>query len=242
MPRSTSKLARLVVALWLCFWAIPARAALVSQTTGNEVADAAGVVLSSGHLVVVLLRERDGSTMAVSDSVNGAYTRAVAAPVTVGVAEIWYKQNSSAGTATFTVTGGSQRDYVVAVFSGAATTGGPDVTNGATSASGTSHPHGSITPSASAIVVTALATNSGTGLMTVAAGYTALTIGSSGGGSAEKQFYAYKLGHTGATNPDHVSTNSVISNAAIAAFLESGGGGGGSTGNSGSLLLRGIGR
>lgn len=241
MCRLRSVLRACLVAAALWCGVLPAQgAALVSQTTGNEVADASGVTLSAGDLVVVLLRERDGSTMAVSDSVNGPYTRARAAPITIGVAEIWYKQNSSAGTANFTVTGGSQRDYVVAVFSGAATSGGADVTNGATSANGTSHTHGSITPSASAIIVTAFATSAGTGVMTVASGYTALTSGSSGGGAAEKQYYAYKLAHTGATNPDHVSANSTISDAAIAAFLESGGGGGGGTAS--RLTMIGVGR
>ena len=201
-------------------------ASLRSQTTGNEAADASGVTLVAGDLIVVTLRERDGSTMAVSDSVNGAYTRALAAPITVGVAEIWYFRNSAGGTANFTVTGGSLRDYNVSVWIGMQTGAGTlDTTNSNTNSATTSHAHGSVTPSASALIVTALTCGTHGGF-TPHSGFTALTAGPSGSG-VDRQHYAYKLAHTGAVNPTHTSGNSITSDACCAAFLESGGGGGG---------------
>jgi len=194
-------------------------ASLRSETTGNEAGDASGVALFAGDLIVVALRERDGSTMAVSDSVNGAYTRAVAAPVTTGVSEIWYFRNSAAGTASFTVTGGSVRDYNVSVWSGMQTGAGvADTTNSTTNSATTSHTHGSVTPSALALIVTAFCSGT-TGGMTPHSGFTALANGASGLG-ADRQYYAYKLAHAGAVNPTHTSVNTITSDACVAVFLE----------------------
>lgn len=203
-------------------------AALRSQTTGDETGNASGVTLVAGDLVVVTLRERDGSTMAVSDSINGSYTLAVNAPLTVGRCGIYYFRNSGAGTATFTVTGGTVRDYVVSVWSGMQTGVGTFDTSGSvTSAAGTSHAHAgsNITPSASAVVITAWAGTGDHGGVTPHTGFFILNASATGGGVA-RQYYAYKLAHTGAINPTHTSVNSITTDGAVAAFLESGGGGG----------------
>lgn len=210
----------------LLIWATTAYAqgALVTQATGNETANATGVSLSAGDLVVVALRERDGNTMAVSDSVNGAYTRCVAAPITVVVIEIWYFRNSAAGTASFTVTGGSVRDYNVSVWSGM-----QDVacsSNGTTNSATTSQTHGSVTPSGSALLVTAFggATHGGVTPHSSGGAFTALTAGPTAG-AVDRQYYAYKLAHTGTINPTHTTGNSITTNAAVAVFLETAAGG-----------------
>jgi hypothetical protein len=199
-------------------------AALSTQATGYEGNDATGVVIPAGALVVVAVRERDGSTIAVSSSIDGAFTRAVAAPLSVGLSEIWYKRNSAGGTASFTVTGGSVRDYNVSVWTGMQDVA-VDTTNGATNSSTTSHTHGSVTPSAQALIVTAL-TGADNGGMTPHTGFTALNNAGVAAGTQGRQYYAYKLAHTGAVNPTHVSTNTITTDACCAAFLETAAGGG----------------
>jgi hypothetical protein len=159
---------------------------LRGETTGNELGDAS-IAASAGDLIVVTLRERDGSTMAVSDGTNGSYTRAVAAPVTVVVTEIWYFRNSAAATLAFTVTGGSVRDYNVSVWGGMQDVA-VNTTNSVTNSATTSHTHGSVTPSASALIITshAGATHGG---MTPHSGFTALTAGASGAGGTVDRPY-----------------------------------------------------
>lgn len=196
-------------------------AALSTQATGLEGADASGVVIPAGALVVVCLRERDGNTMAVSSDIDGAFTRAVAAPVTVAVGEIWYKRNSAGGTAAFTVTGGTVRDYNVSVWTGMQDVA-VDTTNSTTNSATTSQTHGSVTPSAQALIITDFvgATHGG---VTPHSGFTALNT--AGGSGADRQYYAYKLAHTGAINVTHTTGNSITTNACVAAFLETVGGG-----------------
>ena len=147
-------------------------AALRAQAVGYEAADAS-VVAVAGDLIVVALRERDGSTMSIADDVNGAYTLAVTRAITVARAGIWYFRNSGGGTLTFTVTGGSIRDYNVSVWSGMQDVA-VDTTNNA-GGTATSHAHGSLTPSAQAVVVSAMGSGSHGGV-TPHSGFTALTI------------------------------------------------------------------
>jgi hypothetical protein len=212
--------------------------ALVTEAIGNESAEATDVEIPAGALVVVSLRERDGSTMAVSDSVHGSYGDAVAsAPVTIGRSQIFAVQNHPGGTADFAVTGGSQRDYNVAVFDGAATSGGADDDGAATSSATTALAHGAIDPSGPAIVVTALVGNLSDRVVTPHDGFTALATGETGGGS-ERQYYAYKLGHTGPINPTHTVDVATTTNACCVAFLEAAGGGFQAAWAQGSNVLR----
>lgn len=201
-------------------------ASLISQTTGNEEAEATGIAVQAGDLIVVTLRERDGSTMAVSDSLNGAYSVARNAPVTVVRIAIYYFRNSAAGTINMTVTGGTVRDYTVSVWRGMQTGAGVlDATNGVTNSATTSQTHGSVTPSASALVITAFGGGAHDGV-TPHSGFTALNVGPSAAGGTDRRYYAYKLAHTGAVNPTHTSTSAITADAAVATFLEAAGGGG----------------
>lgn len=198
-------------------------AALRAQTTGYEGANAT-LALLAGDFVIVTARERDGSALTVSDSVNGAYLTAVTRAAIVARAGIWYFRSSAAGSANFTVSGGSVRDYNVSAWTGLQDLA-VDTTNNAGGTS-TSHPHGSVTPSAAALIVTAMGTGTHGGV-TPHTDFIALNISASATG--ERQYYSYKLAHTGAINPTHTTVNSVGADRCVAAFLESGGGGGGST-------------
>jgi hypothetical protein len=198
-------------------------ATLRTQATGYQTANATGVSVQAGDLIVVALREKDGNTMAVSDSVNGAYTRAVAAPISVGISEIWYFRNSAAGTLDFTVTGGSTRDYNVSVWHSVQTGSGVlDTTNGATNSATASITHGSITPSGSSLIITACV--GGLSSPTPHSGFVALDLHASA--EVNRQFYAYKVTHTGTINPTHTDGGTPTTDACCAAFLETGGGGG----------------
>lgn len=211
-------------------------AALRAQTTGYEGGNAT-LALVAGDLVIVTARERDGSALTVSDSINGAYATAVTRAAVVARAGIWYFRNSGAGTANFTVTGGSVRDYNVSAWSGMQDIA-VDTTNNAGSTS-TSHPHGSVTPSASALIITAMGTGSHGGCTADAGnGFTALDISASA--TADRQHYSYKLAHTGAVNPTPTTVNSVGADRCVAAFLETGGGGGGGTGQPAVKRLGGV--
>lgn len=191
---------------------------------GGTTANCSLVGVQAGDLLTIALRERDGNAPATFTSdLDGTFTLAVTRSVSAARASIYYLKNASAGTHVVTVTfaGGSSYDFNAAAFGGAATTGGADTTNNNGSASTTSHSHGSITPSASAIIITSWGGADNGGETPGGDGMTALNnTGSCCGG---RQYFQYKVGHTGAIDGDFTTTNSVAFDAVIAAFLESGG-------------------
>lgn len=204
--------------------------ALRSQNTasGSGVASAScSVAAVLGDRIVVCIYERDGGPItAVNSDVSGALTQDRQRAATAAQSAIYSKENVAGGTHTITVDFTVNRtfDFTVAVFSGQATTG-VDATNAAGNSSTTSHGYGSVTPSASALVITCLGIGSDHGGATVPAGFTALNVDA--GANIKRQSYAYKEGHTGAITPTTTTTNSVSSDGTIAAYLESAGGGGG---------------
>jgi len=189
-------------------------------TTGGVTAQLTGVL--SGDLLTLCFYERDGNSItSVSDDLNGAWTQAVVRATTAARSGIYFFKNSAAGnpTVTLTISGTSPRDFNFAAWSGMVTTGGADTTNNAGNSSVTSHTHGSVTPSASALILTALGIGADHGGNTLNAGFTALNIDASA--ATNKQIYGYKLAHTGAVNPTHTTVNSVSSDGVVATFLES---------------------
>lgn len=195
--------------------------ALRAQYTGLR-ATPPTVTALAGDLIVVSYYERDGIALTFSDPTNGNYTVAVQRGSVVAQAGIAFFQNAAAGTYQVSVTGGSSPvTYTVSVWSSMATTGGADANNNALNSPGTtSHVTGSITPSASATVLRVVSVASSLG--STSGGGTALDIDA--GATAGLQYFTYETGVTGATNPTITSANSVVSEAVVAAFLESGGG------------------
>lgn len=194
-------------------------ASLTSQTTGTE-AGTVNVTVGSGERIIITLRERDGSTVSASSSLDGALTQVVTSAAVAARASIFYLQSPSVGTHTITVSGGSVRDFNVQVWAGLQNAAA-DTSNSATNSSTTSHSHGAVTPSASALIITAMGATD-TGGTTPHTGFTALNI--DGLATTNRQFYAYKAGHTGAITPTHTTTTTASSDAVVAAFLEATGG------------------
>lgn len=192
----------------------------VSEATGNESADAVLTGVPAGARVIVTVRERDGSTVTVLDDQNGSYAQDVSASTIGSRAAVFSFANSAAGTLNLTVAGGTVRDYNASVWTGLAA-GAVDTTNTGSTVSATSHPHGSITPSASALIITAMGCGSHGGI-TQHAGFTALTVNPTGG-AVDRQNFSFKISHTGAITPTPTSVNTVFSDAVVAAYLESAG-------------------
>jgi len=217
-------------------------AAIRVQTTGNDGGTAAvsGTLtgVQSGDLLTVQFRERDGvSITSVSDTVNGAWTLAVTRAVTAARAGIYYFEGSAAGNPVVTVqfSGSSQpSDAVFIAWSGVEASGALDTTNSGGNSGTTTHSPGAITPSASSLVLTVVATGSDHGGETQPSGFTDLPP--DGGATSNRQAYAYKVGHTGSVTASTTTTNAVNSDAVVAAFLESAGGGGG--GDNGLAWIR----
>lgn len=193
-----------------------------SGTTGTITSQLTGV--QTGDLLAVCIYERDGNSVTTpSDDVNGTWSLGATRSATAARSALYYFKNSAAGnpTVSLTISGTSPRDMTVMAFSGMATTGGTDASNSAGNSSTTSQTHGSITPSASALVIACLGIGSAHGGITQNSGFTALNIDA--GASSQRQNYAYKVSHTGAINVTETTTNSVSSDAVVAAFLESAG-------------------
>jgi len=193
-----------------------------SGTTGTITAQLVGV--QAGDLLAACIYERDGNSVTTpSDDVNGTWSLAATRATTAARAGLYYFQNSAAGspTVSLTISGTSPRDMNVMAFSGMATTGGANATNNAGNSSTTSQTHGSVTPSASALIVACLGSGNDHGGRTLNSGFTGLNIDA--GASTNRQIYAYKAAHTGAINVTHTTTNSVSSDAVVAAFLETAG-------------------
>lgn len=202
-------------------------ATLRGQTTGYESANPS-IATVAGDLIVVCLRERDGSGITVSDNVNGAYSTGETRAVNVARTGIWYFANCAGGTVTVTVAGGSVRDFNVSVWSGVGT-GAKDTSAQAGSGGTLNHQMGSVTPSAAALIVTACGTGANGGMTLDAAFTAALDINVNA--TANRQFYAYKVSAPASTiNPTHVSAASCAHDGVSVVFLESGGGGGGVVG------------
>ena len=72
-----------------------------NSTSGTSMNVSYGSSVVAGHLLVGMFRA--AGTTSVSDSLNGAWTKAVGAAD--GVNSLWYKPNARAGTTTVTVSG-----------------------------------------------------------------------------------------------------------------------------------------
>lgn len=183
----------------------------------------ATLTTSVGDLVVVLVAERDYSgTSGVSGSVNGAYTQA-GATVLEGAgetrAEIWYFENSGAGTETITVTfNGSTRAGINASrWTGAATSSALEDNAGATNASGTTHSSGSITFTGPGLIIEVGCFSGYTGDPSPSSsdGFTAMTET-----AMEREAFFYKLSSGETTDGTFTTTSPVISSVKIASFIE----------------------
>jgi hypothetical protein len=190
----------------------------------------ASLTTSAGDLVVVLVGERDYTGVSgVSGSVNGAYTQAGAA-VAEGAgetrAEIWYFENSGAGTETITVTfNGSTRAGVNASrWTGAATSSALEDNGGATNASGTTHSSANITFTGPGLIIEVGCFSGyyGDPVPSSSDGFTALT-----NTAMEREEFFYKLSSGETTDGTFTTTSAIISSVKIASFIEAGGGGGG---------------
>jgi hypothetical protein len=191
----------------------------------------ASLTTSAGDLVVVLVGERDYTGVSgVSGSVNGAYTQAGTA-VAEGAgetrAEIWYFENSGAGTETITVTfNGSTRAGINASrWTGAATSSALEDNGGATNASGTTHNSGSITFTGPGLIIEVGCLSAYWGDPDPPESSDGFTLMTTTG--AEREAFFYKLSSGETTDGTFTTNGSVISSVKIASFIEAGGGGGG---------------
>jgi hypothetical protein len=98
-----------------------------NSASGTTMTVSYGASVGAGHLLVGMFRA--SGTTSVSDSVNGAWTKAIGA--SDGVNSLWYKPNASAGSTTVTVNGSTSGSIraVIAEYSGVATTSPLDGTS-----------------------------------------------------------------------------------------------------------------
>jgi hypothetical protein len=213
--------------------AIALGAQAINSTPGSSATThTAALTFSSGDLVVVCTASRDNvAVTSVGDSVNGAasYTRAGAAGYDASTgwyAEIWYFENSGSGAATITVTwaSGVRAGINAQRWTGAATSSALDQNNENTNASGTSHPHGSITTTGAGLMITSLNTAGGFTSHTPEGTFTALT--GNGAQGYDRSAYAYRI-VTGSTTDEntHTTGSAVTSQGKIASFNEPAAGG-----------------
>lgn len=197
----------------------------ISNTAADLVVQLTGV--QSGDLLVICIYERDGTAITgVSDDLNGAWTSAVTRGAVAARIGIFYFANSGAGNPTITasVAGTAPKGCNVSAWSGCATSSPLDTTGNAGNSATTSHTHGSITPSAASLVITATGYGNDPGALTLHTGFTALTADTTILEFA-RQAWAYKVTHTGTINPTHTATDAQSSDAVCAAFLEAAAGG-----------------
>lgn len=91
-----------------------------NATSGTSMTVSYGSSVTAGHLLVGMFRA--AGTTSVSDSRNGAWTKAIGA--SDGVNSLWYRANTIAGSTTVTATGTTSGPIraVIADYSGIATT------------------------------------------------------------------------------------------------------------------------
>lgn len=190
--------------------------------SGSSATFTYGSAVAAGALLVFVGGGTSSGTInSISDSINGAWTRAIQSATGGGISsEIWYVKNSGAGTPIVTPTigrfanaGGNFQEY-----SGAATTGGADATAAFTNSSTTTPVTGSITPSASAIIVAGMTFNFGNYSSGPTNSYTRLTQSSFFGTDLIES--ACKAGVTGSTSTGWTVSFSSSQETTIAAFLE----------------------
>jgi hypothetical protein len=124
LPRSRALI--LVAVVGVLAWTGSAEAAPTfvqgasNSTSGTTMNVTYGSGVGTGHLLVGMFRT--AGTTSVSDSLNGAWTKAVG--TSDGLNSIWYRPNASAGTTTVTVSGTASASIraVIAEYSGVATT------------------------------------------------------------------------------------------------------------------------
>lgn len=193
--------------------------------------------VTAGSLLVFVGGGTSTATItAISDSVNGSWTRAVQGAGSPS-SEIWYKKNAGAGSTVVTVTVGRLQNAGgdFQEFSGCATTGGADASGANANTSTTTPVTGSITPSASALIVAGCTFTVGTYSSGPTNSYTRLTNATFGFGS-NKVEAAYKVGVTGSTSTGWTLSSSGNQDTTIAAFLEPATGGGRDLLSQGSVL------
>jgi hypothetical protein len=203
-----------------------AAALRVQNTAADSDADIAVTLtgVQAGDLLTACIYERDGTTLSgVADSVNGSWTQVFNRATAVARIALFYFPNSGAGNpvVTGTIGGTSPRDINAAAWSGVATS--PTVvSNTALNTGVTAQTHGSISPSGNVLVVTCMG-SSDHGGMTPNAGFTALNV--NGSANPNRQYYAYKVTHSGTIDVTHTSTNLASSEAGAGSFTEASGGG-----------------
>jgi hypothetical protein len=191
------------------------------------------ITVTAGDRIIVCVREHNGTAItSVSSDVDGALTQEVNRSVNAANVYIWSLRASATGgnhVITVATAGGNTTfDFNASTWGGVVTTGAADTSTGNGGAATTTPNHGSITPSAAALIITAWGGGSDNGGETGGSdGMTALqNTADANSGNVGKQYYQYKVTHTGAIDGDFTTTNSVAYDGVIAAFLESGGGGG----------------
>lgn len=180
---------------------------------------------TAGNLLVASVVVFDGSypsPNSVSDTRNGAWTRAVQAgdAPNVGTVEIWYRENCAAGSNTVTLgglSGGAFTILNIAEYSGAATSGSLDKTAGRVQSNLTAPSTGAVTTTGTDLVLACVSCSQDD--LTPGSGF-ALAASPSGGNPFE-----YKIQTSaGSVDGTFVSPgNNGFYGMVLAAFLPSGG-------------------
>jgi hypothetical protein len=201
---------------------------VVDTGAGATDADVTLTSIQAGDLLVVCFRERDGGSIAglsVISDLDGAFAQVVTRANNAARVWIGALLASSAGTHVITIDYGGPSVVFDANASGwgGIESGTADTTNNTGGGATTSHNHGSVTPSASALIITCWGcSGDNNGETPGADGMTALTnTASIASDFLGKQYYQYKVGHTGAIDGDFTTADSVAFDGVIAAFLES---------------------
>jgi hypothetical protein len=203
-------------------------AVLRDESTGSGTTTLTATLtgVQTGDLLVACIYERDGNVISgVADDLNGAWGLIFSRAVSVARVAMYFVANSAPGNplVTATIGGTAPRDMNVSAWSGVPTTATVDTTANTTTSGATAHLHGSITPSAASLLITAAGSTDHGGVVAYDTDFIGLTVDA--GANPTRQFYAYKTGHTGIINPTHTVTNSVNSEAGVAAFVETAGAG-----------------
>lgn len=206
-----------------------ASSSLCNSATGTTSTAQFGAALGIGDLLFATINDATDETTAitsVADDVNGAWTLLTGpqdhASATVRVWTYYYQNNSSTGQPIVTVTFNTSiiHRLCVAAFSGAATSGGPDVigTSRLTSSSGdTTHTSNSITLTGAGGIISGLFFNA---TKVATAGSDEINVT-----NANTRAHIFFTAHASGTSRTHVATSATGNHSShvITAWLEAGG-------------------
>lgn len=206
--------------------------------SGTTVTKPYGSAVTAGSLLACLATASGQDTIAVSDNVNGAWTRGpnVASGSTTGDgrSEIWYKANSLSGSITVTNSTGTSTDKHLIIYEvGGIVTTTPLDTSGTANQNVTAGGNASVTTTGSVSqtnvinVMGTLSWNSGSQVFTAGSGYThdATTNNSTGGDSSGSEHEILTNASGTQTGTQKLTTAETVAVSCLAVFKGSGGGG-----------------